>query len=150
MRHSSPRLTALSLWLLGLLIAVGACQTSDHRIAGTNIPGVHGLELTSSSNVKQSGRHIAFGEFVFKGPIYDALERVRWSARGFELDGWKAVSISGRPDAATGVFTQPWPVPDMERLAKLQIVASKTEGSATLSVTLEKVPEQSDDAPVAK
>ena len=145
MRHLSSRLTVLSLWLTAVLVALGGCDSQSHWIGGTDVPKVVGLQLTYSK-VEKIKRRISFGEFTFNGPIYDALERVRWTARSFEKDGWTVESISGSPDTATGIFTQPWSVPDMKRLAKLQIVASKTNGSAVLSITIEKVSEQQRDA----
>ena len=129
------------------MVGLSACESASHRITGTDIPGVHGLKLVSSYDVRQSGRHIAFGVFQFEGPIYDALERVRWSARGFRRDEWKTESISGNPNSASGIFTQAWKSPERHRVARLEVTADRVHGVAELTVTLEKVTGEIEEAP---
>ena len=123
--------------LVGLLCSFGGCQSRDHLILGTDIPRIPELDLASTQAERERNK-VSDAEFIFTGPIFDALERVRWTTRGFKKDGWKRVSIGGNASEANGVFTQPWHAPGMLRMAKLHVVASQVRGTATITVSIEK------------
>jgi hypothetical protein len=110
-------------------------------IDGTDIPRVPELTL-SSAQVQHERNKVSSAEFTFTGPIFDALERIRWASRGFDKDGWTKVSISGNSSEANAVFSMSWYTPGMERMANLHVVASDTHGTATILVSIEKVPKQ--------
>ena len=126
-----------------LIIAVAlmvACESDQHRLQGTDIPRVP--ETTVESNTLElHGRRAISGTVRFVGPIYDALERVRWTARGFDLDGWKEVSLTGTPAEANALFVSEWHEPGTERVAKLHIVASHVRGQAILTIEVKPAPE---------
>lgn len=121
------------------------CEDTRHRISGTDIPGVHGLAIESSDVTwSDQYRGVESGTFELEGAIYDALERIRWSSRGFKKDGWTQVSITGTPDEATGVFRERWHDPGMERIATMHVVAGRTNGHAKLVIRVQKVAPSTD------
>lgn len=130
MRPHRPVILLLSL-LCGFL---SACAGNDHRILGTDLPLVPGTTLTENTLVVRGGR-ASSGAVTFDGSIFDALERARWTGRGFEKDGWTEASITGTPEAATGVWTQRLPGGERERVATLEITASQVRGVAVITVT---------------
>ena len=127
-------MTARTLVLLALVLVLNGCGGAEHRILGTDIPLVPGTAL-QSNDFKSSRGRVESGEVEFTGSIFDALERARWTGRGFEKDGWTQESLTGTPEQATAVFTQPLRGSDTERVATLDVVASQVRGVARITIS---------------
>ena len=127
------------IFLTGLVFLATACSTPAHRISGTDVPNIPGTTLVQSSFQSVRGS-VEAGEATFSGSIYDALERARWTRRGFLKDGWAEESITGTPLQATAVFTSPWPGKHLRRVAVVDISAAQFRGSATVTVSVEPFP----------
>ena len=127
------------LILAGALLSLVACAAPAHRLHGTDLPKVP--ETTMASNNLELVRGKAFsGDVTFTGTIFDALERARWTARGFEIDGWTEQSLTGSPSKATAIFTMPGTQPGTERVATLDVVASQVRGTAVISIKIKPAP----------
>jgi hypothetical protein len=120
--------------LLALVFALNGCGGPEHRILGTDIPLVPGTALKNKDFTTARGK-VQSGQATFTGSIFDALERARWTARGFEIDGWTQESLTGTPEQAVAIFTQAVPKTDKERVATMTVVASQVRGTATIVVT---------------
>ena len=120
--------------LLALVFAMNGCGGAEHRILGTDIPLVPGTALKNKDFTTSRGK-VQSGQATFTGSIFDALERARWTARGFEIDGWSQESLTGTPERAVAIFTQAVPRTDKERVATMTVVASQIRGTATITVT---------------
>ena len=107
--------------------------SNPHRqVPGTDIPKVPQLELSKIQTTEGSKSQMIKGEVLFEGPIYDALERIRWSTENFEHSGWTLESITGTPEKATGIFYKN-PKDDtakMQRIATLSVTANRRKGTA--------------------
>ena len=127
----------------GLIIAVlavsflSSCADMGHRLTGTDIPKVPSAQLVESSLKSVRGR-IQSGKVVFSGSIFDALERIRWTERGFKIDGWTQRSVTGTPREATAIYTSPWDEAE-EHVAVLHVVAAQIRGTATITVNLRPI-----------
>ena len=129
----------------GLIIAVlagsflASCASKAHRLTGTDLPKVPSTQLVETSLKSVRGRTES-GTVVFSGSIFDALERIRWTERGFKTDGWTQRSVTGTPREATAIYTSPWN-DEEERVAVLHVVAAQIRGSATITVNVEPLKE---------
>lgn len=141
MRRKAPRTLALILVGTGFLFTQTGCQSTEHRISGTDIPKIPELTLVHSETEGERSR-VRSAEFRFDGPVFDALERIRWTSTGFEKDGWTLDSITGNAAEAEAIFSMPWHEPGMRRVADLHVIASQVRGKATLLVRVEKAPEE--------
>ncbi|MEC8559720.1 MAG: hypothetical protein VXY94_06550 [Planctomycetota bacterium] len=116
-----------------ILIAICAgCTNSKKQVAGTDIPVIPQLQHTGTQVVSGSRRAITDGSASFQGPVYDALERARWSEANFEHLGWTFEKISGTPRQATAVFVKPVKDSDVQRVATLDVTADRRDGVATI------------------
>lgn len=122
--------TALSAALL-VAICTG-CTNHAKQVAGTDIPVIPQLQLTGTSVESGSRREITIGSARFQGPVYDALERARWSEANFEHLGWTFEKISGTPTQATAIFVKPVKGSDVQRVATLDVTADRRDGTATI------------------
>lgn len=129
--------------LMTLLVSLVACASQSHRLRGSDLPRVPETQIETNSLEIWQGKARS-GEVLFTGPIFDALERARWTARGFRIDGWTEKSLSGTPADATAVFTSSWSEAGTERIATLHILASRVRGSATINVEIKPVSKESD------
>jgi len=127
----------------GLLIVLlhctflASCADHSHRVDGTDLPKVPSTKVQATTLKSVQGR-TEEGRILFSGSIYDALERIRWTGRGFKADGWTQRAVSGSPREATALFTSPWSG-DEERLAVLHVVADPVHGTATVTVSIEAI-----------
>lgn len=129
--------------LAAVLVFMTACASTAHRVSGTDVPRVPETEVKSNSLVFSGGRAES-GKVEFTGTIYDALERARWTARGFAIDGWTEVSLGGSAAEAKALFTSAWRQPGTERVATLRVIAAQLHGSATITIEVKKISEVSD------
>jgi hypothetical protein len=121
-----------------LFFVMNGCGGPKHRISGTDMPLVPGTAV-KTNDLKSSRGLIQSGEVTFTGAIFDALERARWTARGFEKDGWAQQSLTGTPERATAIFTQALPKTDNERVATVNVISSQVRGIATITVEVRPI-----------
>ncbi len=116
-----------------ILVAICAgCTNSSKQVAGTDIPVIPQLQHTGTNVVSGSRSSITDGSASFQGPVYDALERARWSEANFEHLGWTFEKISGTPRQATAILVKPVKGSDVQRVATLDVTADRRDGTATI------------------
>ena len=121
----------------GLSVAVlvatcAGCTNHAKQVAGTDIPVIPQLQHTGTNVESGTRREITDGSASFQGPVYDALERARWSEANFEHLGWTFEKISGTPTQATAIFVKPVKDSDVQRVATLDVTADRRDGTATI------------------
>ena len=128
------RKTCLSLFLLMASLLWVACDSGPKRITGTDLPTMPRVTL-SSSDIEDSRNGVAIkGTFVFTGPLYDALERLRWISRSYVSAGWTPEPPAGTPSEASQVFSKPLTKSNLKRSVKITTKASRTMGSVTVDL----------------
>ena len=133
-----PRITCLRLLLLLPFLLVGSCGTAPKRISGTDLPTIPRVTLSSSEVTASKSSIATDGMFVFTGPVYDALERLRWISRAYVEGGWTPERPEGTPSKATQVFSKAARKLDLKRSVTITAVASRTTG--TVEVELHSEP----------
>ena len=114
-----------------VLLCAG-CVNQHKQVSGTDIPKIPQLRHTGTNVNSGSARTLTDGSADFEGPIYDALERARWSEGNFEHMGWTLEKVSGTPRNATAIFYKPVKGAAVERIATLDITADRRDGKATI------------------
>ncbi len=123
------RTVALSLFLLSLSLLQIGCGSTQKRISGTDLPTMPRVSLTSSEVTDSKGGVATAGKFVFAGPVYDALERLRWISRAYVDAGWTPERPEGTPSKASQIFTKPAPKLNLTRSVRITTTASRATGS---------------------
>ena len=133
--------------LILVFCIASACNNPHKQIGGSDIPVVP--ELTHTATTVSSGSHsrIEDGIVTFEGPIYDALERARWSVANFKHNGWVLEAITGTPEKATATFGNAKPSNGVQRVATLVITADRRNGTAVINFSTRKVQPSSADQP---
>lgn len=130
MRH----ITCVRLILLFSCLHVVSCGTAPERILGTDLPTIPRVTLTSSQVTASKLSIATDGMFVFTGPVYDALERLRWISRAYVEAGWTPERSEGTPSKATQVFSKPAGKLDLKRSVTITAIASQTTGSVEVKL----------------
>ena len=128
------RKTCLSLFLLMAPLLLVACDSGPKRISGTDLPTMPRVTISSSSIEDTRNGVATKGTFVFAGPVYDALERLRWISRTYVAAGWAPERPEGTPSEASQVFSKPFPKASLKRSVKITTIASRTMGSVTVDL----------------
>ncbi|MAJ47535.1 MAG: hypothetical protein CBC35_09835 [Planctomycetes bacterium TMED75] len=138
---------------LVLLASLSAgCGNPHRQVPGTDIPKVPQLELTKIEATEGSKSRMIRGKVIFEGPIFDALERIRWSTGNFEHSGWTLESITGTPQKGTGIFFKDskQDSASIERVATLVVTANRRKGTAVLEFSSRPRPVEKQPDPGAK
>ena len=130
MRH----ITCLRLLLILPCLHLCSCGTAPKRISGTDLPIIPRVTLSSSQVTASKSSIATDGMFVFTGPVYDALERLRWISRAYVEAGWTPQRSKGTPSKATQVFSKPAKTLDLKRSVTITAVASRTTGSVEVEL----------------
>ena len=138
-----------SVFLLLLAFVSTGCTNPHRQVPGTDIPKVPQLELSKIQTTEGSKSQMTKGEVLFVGPIYDALERIRWSTENFEHSGWTLESITGTPEKATGIFykNSKDDTAKMQRIATLSVTANRRKGTALVEFSTR--PQPADKSPAS-
>lgn len=126
--------TCLSHFLVLLIFISVGCSTASPKISGTDLPVIPRVTLSSSQVTSSQGGVSTAGRFVFTGPVYDALERLRWISRSYVAAGWIPEPPEGSQSKATQVFSQPLKKTQLKRVVTITAVASRSEGSVVVEL----------------
>ena len=116
------------------------CSNPHKQLGGTDIPVVPQLDHVDTAVVDGSKSKIEAGTVTFRGTVYDALERARWSVSNFEHNGWNLESITGTQQKATAVFGNAKVLNGIQRVATLVVTADRRNGTAVIHFSNRKVP----------
>lgn len=134
---SSPR--CFSVFATVTVLLLGACSGQAKKLGGTDIPLIPELDHVSTTVSTGSTSRIQDGTVIFEGPIYDALERARWSVSNFRHSGWVLEAITGTPEEATATFGHDKPLNGIQRVATLDVTADRRKGTAVIHFSTRKV-----------
>ena len=127
----------LFLWLTPWLIF--GCHAVQPVISGTDLPHIPRVTLSSSEVTESQGGVPTSGRFEFTGPVYDALERLRWISRDYVEDGWTPAPPEGSQARATQIFTKPFKNKPLKRVVTITALASQTDGTVVVELHSEAV-----------
>ena len=130
MRH----INFLRLLLIFSCLHVASCGTAPERISGTDLPTIPRVTLSSSLVTASKSSIATDGTFMFTGPVYDALERLRGISRAYVEAGWTPQRPEGTPSKATQVFSKPARKLELKRSVTITAVASRTTGSVEVQL----------------
>ena len=129
-----PHRTCQRLFLLLTPLFFLACSIHEPGISGTDLPAIPRVTLDSSDVTGSQGGVPTSGRFEFTGPVYDALERLRWISRAYVEAGWTPESAEGSQAKATQVFTKPLKNKPLKRVVTITALASQTDGSVLVEL----------------
>ena len=138
-RALMSRIRGFSTLAMILILPLGACSGPGKQLGGTDIPVIPELTHVSTTVSNGSTSRIQDGTVVFEGPIYDALERARWSVANFRHSGWVLEAITGTPEQATATFGHDKPSNGIQRVATLDVTADRRKGTAVIHFSTRKV-----------
>ena len=119
---------------------IAGCSNPHKQLGGTDIPVVPQLDHVDTTVVDGSNTRIDAGTVTFRGTVYDALERARWSVSNFEHNGWVLESITGTQQKATAVFGNAKVLNGVQRIATLVVTADRRNGTAVIHFSNREVP----------